>query len=234
VLVSVCATVVSPVSAIALTAVFPAVGAVGALRLPHGTAHASTSTRTGLWTLAKSLHHTLLLTAVLRLLLGALTVVAPPLFAGAGAPALAGVALGAYALGTAVGGLLYGLRPIWPGTHQQQADACLLALGAVVVCGLVVQQSLLFVLLYLVAGVLEGPVVLARSLHLEAILPPERRAMGFSLQYAAIGWGFAAGGFVLAQTVTATAPQTALAAIGGFVVVAALVALLVSRPARRS
>nr|WP_018680225.1 MFS transporter [Actinokineospora enzanensis] len=231
ILVSACAALTSPTTAVALVAAFPLIGAMAALRLPYSAGPATRHARTGLWTLTRILHRTLLLTAALRLMLGAMTVVAPPLFDSTSAAPLSGVALGAYALGTALGGLLYGIRRTWPGTHQQQADACLLLLGAVVAGGFVLHSSVLFVLLYLLAGLLEGPVVLARSLHLETILPPDRRAMGFSLQYAAIGWGFAAGGFILAQTITTTTPQAALTVVGAIVAAIALISLLL--PARR-
>ncbi|SMD20155.1 MFS transporter [Kibdelosporangium aridum] len=234
IIVSVCAGLASPTAAIALVGVFPAIGMVAALYLPRTPGHATRETRTGLWALTLVLHRTLLLTAVLRLMLGAMTVAAPPLFDAASAPALAGFALGAYAVGTAVGGLLYGMRRTWPGTHEQQADVCLLLLGIVIMSAFFVHHSVLFVLLYGVAGLLEGPVVLARSLHLEDILPGDRRAMGFSLQYAAIGWGFAAGGFVLAQIIGKATPQTALTVIGGLVAAASLLALLLPSRRRRA
>lgn len=232
ILVSVCASLTISTVAVAVIAVFPTIGAVAALGLPGTAVHLGRARRTGLWALTVAVYRTLLLTAVLRLMLGAMTVLAPPLFESALGVAIAGVALGAYAFGTAVGGVLYGARRSWPGTYEQQADACLLLLGAVVACAPLLQHGVLMVLLYLVAGLIEGPVVLARSLHLEDTLPADRRAMGFSLQYAAIGWGFAAGGFLLTQAGVTTAPQVALASVGGGVAVIALVALLL--PARRS
>ncbi|MFC0109596.1 hypothetical protein [Kibdelosporangium aridum] len=58
--------------------------------------------------------------------------------------------------------------------------------------------------------------------------------MGFSLQYAAIGWGFAAGGFVLAQIIGKATPQTALTVIGGLVAAASLLALLLPSRRRRA
>ncbi|MEU4249948.1 MFS transporter [Amycolatopsis sp. NPDC026612] len=231
ILASVTATLFSPTMTIALVAAIPAMGTVAALWLPRTPPHREDVARTALWPLARLLGRSLLLTAVLRLLLGAMTVVAPPLFESA----LSGVALGAYAIGTGLGSLLYSARRTWPGSHEQQADVCLALLGAVVVSCFFFQGSTFLLCLYGLAGLLEGPVVLARSLHLERILPADRRATGFSLQYAAIGWGFAAGGLVLAETITTTPPHIVLAATGAAAAAIALLAfLLPSRIARRS
>jgi hypothetical protein len=49
-----------------------------------------------------------------------------------------------------------------------------MGLGAVVAAAFLVHEPAALVLLYGVAGLLEGPVV-ARSLHLEALLPEHRR-----------------------------------------------------------
>jgi hypothetical protein len=57
-------------------------------------------------------------------------------------------------------------------------------------------------------------------------MPAPARRRGRGLQYAVIGWGFAVGGFVLAQTITATAPQLALSIVGGIVAAIALISLL--------
>ena len=76
-------------------------------------------------------------------------------------------------------------------------------LGLVVALAVVARPHAVALLtLYAVAGLCEGPTVLARSLHLERVLPADRRATGFSLQYAAIGWGFAVGSMLLAPLLT--------------------------------
>lgn len=103
----------------------------------------------------------------------------------------------------------------------------LAALGLIVLPCALMRDASVLLLLYAAAGAFEGPVVVARSLQLQDILPPGWRATGFSMQYAAIGWGFAAGGLLLAQLVTSTGPQTIAAIAGATVALAASVSLLV-------
>lgn len=204
-------------------------GAVGADRTASGTSGGGAGT--GLLPLMRILGRSLALTAALRVVLGALTAVAAPLFSSAGVASLAGVALAANAAGTAVGGIVYGRLRRQPGIRELDADLTLAGLGAVVVLAMVVRGTPLLLGLYFAAGLLEGPAMLARSLHLESLLPEGRRATGFSLQYAAIGWGFAAGGLLLARFVTTAGPYATLAAAGAAAAAAGLVATVV-RPRR--
>jgi hypothetical protein len=220
-------------AAIAVTAIaVPAVlGAIAAFGLP-GTLtseHRPHGRRSSLAPLLRLLSRTLVLTGALRLLLGALTVVALPLFDAAGAVSYAGVALAAYATSTAIGGMLYSARRHWPGSRERQADILLTALGAVVAAAFLVRQPLALVLVYGAAGLLEGPVMIARSLHMEGILPPDRRATGFSMQYAAIGWGFAMGGLALTQLIGSVGPNGVLGVTGLIIVAVAAVAVFGSK-----
>jgi MFS family permease len=222
----------SATATVAVIAVAATVGALASWGLPRSAAvHLARPESGDVLPLLRVVGRTLLLTAALRLLLGTLTAVAAPLFAESGSLAHVGAALAAYALGTAVGGLLYSARATWPGSYERQADVVLMGLGAVVAAAFLVHEPAALVLLYGVAGLLEGPVVVARSLHLEALLPEHRRATGFSMQYAAIGWGFAAGGLLLAKLIDPVGPHGLLLLAGTIVALCATVAATV--PARR-
>ncbi|WP_431915726.1 MFS transporter [Micromonospora wenchangensis] len=233
VLVGVAVAAVSPAAGVGLTALPAVVAAAAALRLPDPTSARPAAGRSRVLPVLRLLARTLALTAALRVLLGVLTVAAVPLFTGSGQASLAGLALAAYAVGTGLGSVLYSLRS-WPGGHQRQADVALLVLGLVVGLTVVARPHAAALLtLYAVAGFFEGPTVLARSLHLERVLPADRRATGFSLQYAAIGWGFAVGSMLLAPLLTRWGAATVVTGAGLAVAALALAAaLLPSRPDR--
>lgn len=176
----------------------------------------------------------LLLTAVWRLVFGVLTVAAVPFLASVGARSLSGVALSAFAAGAAVGGLCYGALHR-RGNPEVTADAAMLVLGMVLLASPLARNLPTVLVLYAVAGLVEGPIVVARSLQLEQVIPAGRRATGFSLQYAAIGVGFGAAGVALAPLIPTIGTTAVISGTGAVVALSAGIALLLgSRPQRSS
>jgi hypothetical protein len=148
-------------------------------------------------------------------------------------PALAGLLLGAFALTGSVGGLVYGSHS-WPGTPSRQALVLVVLLcGGLGTLALVGQAWGIAVVL-LVTGCLGPPALVARSLVLQARLPPSASATGFSGLSAAAGIGTSAAGLVAAPLLAATsATATLLVALGLATVAAVLSAAYESAPGRR-
>ncbi|MGX7828034.1 MFS transporter [Actinokineospora sp. 24-640] len=218
------AALVSTPAALVLLAVTPAVGAACALGLPRGGRVRERSRHDRLGPLLRLLARPLALTALWRLAFGILTIAVVPML-GEVAP----VALAVFAVGTICGSVAYSGRT-WPWRPEQHADLAVLFLGAVLALTPLLSGPVALVALYGVAGLLEGPAALGRSLQLERVLPPERRSTGFSLQYAAIGIGFGAAGLVPAQFITVVPPGVVVALTGAVIALGAVVALATDRP----
>jgi hypothetical protein len=211
---------------IAAVAGFGSLAALGLAAPAPVDANAAKGGRLG--PLLRVLGRPLLLTAVWRLVFGVLTVAAVPLLTSVDSGSLSGVALSAYAGGAAVGGLAYGARRRG-GSPEVTADTAMLVLGLVLLTAPLADSLATVLVLYAVAGLVEGPIVVARSLQLERLMPAGRRATGFSLQYAAIGLGFGAAGVLLAPLIPGSGTTVVISGTGVVVALVAAAALLTRR-----
>lgn len=184
--------------------------------------------------LVRRLSATLTLTVTLRLALGILSVAAAPLFARAGGAEYAGLALGLYALGTGISSLILGSRMARVGDPEKCAGLGVLALGCALSAGAVLGTGLASLLaFYAVAGFLEGPIVVALSVHIQQVMPAGRRATAFSVQYAAIGVGFALGSASLGPLLRIGTPGAAVAIVGTAMMAAVATIIIVRHVFRR-
>ncbi|MFG2501806.1 MFS transporter [Streptomyces sp. NPDC048441] len=137
----------------------------------------------------------------------------------------AGPLLAGLAVGSAVGALVYGLRP-WPGRLRTQSMALMFGVsGCIAVVALLPSVGLLAVGL-VVAGVLQAGAMLTRNLSLREVLPPSALAAGYSVMYAAVGAGYAASGSLAGGLLSVVAPSTAILAGVGLTLVLTVVGVL--------
>ncbi|MET0136389.1 MAG: MFS transporter [Kibdelosporangium sp.] len=216
--------------ALALAGVPAAAGAVAALGLTSRK-RSSVVHGPGATTLLRLLARPLVLTVVWRMVFGVMTAAVVPLFRQAGAEHLAGLAPSLYAVGVAVGGALYSMRRI-PSRPERHADIAMAFLGGVLLLTPLLDSAVALVALYGVAGLLEGPVVLGRSLHIERILPRGRLSTGFSLQYTAINIGFGGAAASFGPLSEWLSPAAAVACTGAAVALGGVLAVLTERPQR--
>ncbi|MFF8832462.1 MFS transporter [Streptomyces sp. NPDC015131] len=123
----------------------------------------------------------------------------------------AGLLLAGFSLGSAAGAFLYGLRS-WPGRPARQ---CLVMLPAVCGCGVLVAVApwtWAIGAVLVVAGALQAAIGLARNLQLRAVVPAGALAAAYSVNYAAVGAGYAASGALAGGLLRVVAPSTAILA----------------------
>ncbi len=185
--------------------------------------------------LLQPLRITLMLSAILRLSLGVLAVAAVPAFTQTGHPGIAVIALGAYAAATGLGAVTVGSRR--PPHRDAQSDAAVLLVSLAIVlisAGLFAGNAFSLVVIFVLAGFIEGPTVTALSFHIQQSVQPDRRATAFSLQYAALGVGFALGSLVLGPSLKLTSPAGAVSAIGAIILTVAAIVLMIRQRSLRS
>lgn len=170
----------------------------------------------------RSLSDVLAATVLLRMALGVLAVAAVPAFTAADHTAVAGLALGAYAVATGVGAITLGSarQPDVDAARGASRSLVLLAL-ALSPAALVADSVIGLVAVFVVVGFIEGPTAVALSLAVQQRIAPDSRATAFSVQYAALGVGFALGSIALGPLLTATSPADAITCIGFTIVVGA-------------
>ncbi|WP_328811840.1 MFS transporter [Rhodococcus sp. NBC_00294] len=216
-----------PSAALLLVAAPPLLAGVTCLALPESRSEPEVAAG-GVVSLARMLRTTLVLTVILRLALGILAVAAIPAFTAVGHAGLAGLALGMYAAATGIGAVTIGARR--PAQRDAQRDAALLLalLAAVLVPAVLLADSVVgLIVVFTLAGFVEGPTVVALSVHIQDSVPVPWRATGFSMQYAALGVGFALGSLALGPLLDVTSAAGAVSVIGTLMFVcAAAVALL--------
>lgn len=128
----------------------------------------------------------------------------------------AGPLLAGFAIASAAGAALYGLRTGWPGTLRVQS--LLLQLGVVgCVTLLALSGSLpLIAVFLLLAGIGQAGVMVTRNLSLREALPPDAHAAGYSVLYAAVGVGYAASAILVGAVQSVATPSVAILAGVGF------------------
>ena len=112
--------------------------------------------------------------------------------AGHGHPAVAGVVLGTYALGSAVGGLWYGTRHWRAPLERRFAASLACAVAGVATFWLLPGLTALFAVI-VVAGLSISPTLIAGYSLIERQAPPERRTEGMTWLSSAISVGVATG-----------------------------------------
>ncbi|WP_211261410.1 hypothetical protein [Pseudonocardia acaciae] len=126
-----------------------------------------------------------------------------------------GPLLAGFAVTSAAGAGLYGLRGAWPGSLRAQSLVLLLAVtGCVTVVA--TAGSLPWIAgALLAAGLPQSGVQVTRTLSLRETLPPSAHAAAYSVMYAAVGIGYTASA-ALAGAVQAVAPPSVavLAGVG--------------------
>lgn len=184
----------------------------------------------GLLSIIAAVRGPVCLTVVLRLSLGVLSVAAAAMFETLDAPGLAGVALGCYAVATGVSSLLLGPVLSQPAKESLTAIAGLGILGIVLVAAVVLVNSAAGLLaLYAVAGFVEGPVVVAIVSRVQRAVPRQRMTTAFSVQYAALGVGFAMGTSAFGPLAGFTSNAVAVASVGVVITALAISALAIRR-----
>lgn len=122
-----------------------------------------------------------------------------------------GPLLAGYALASAAGSLLYGLRS-WPGRLGTQSLVLLLAVAACVAAAGVVPLLGVIAAALALAGLLQAGLQLTRALGLRAVLPPSALAAGYSMMYSVVGVGYAASASLSGVVLGLAAPSTAILA----------------------
>ncbi|MDJ0362544.1 MFS transporter [Rhodococcus sp. H29-C3] len=221
--------------ALLIVAVSPLLAVLACIALPESGSAPETAAG-GFVSLARLLRTTLVLTIVLRLALGILAVAAIPVFTDADHAGLAGLALGLYAAATGTGAVTLGARRPLHRDAQRDVALLLALLAAVLIPTLLLAYSVVGLLVvFVLAGFVEGPTVVALSVHIQDSVPVPWRATGFSVQYAALGVGFALGSLALGPLLDVTSPAGAVSAVGAVMFVSACtVALLRGREITRS
>lgn len=172
----------------------------------------------------RTLSDVLVGTILMRVALGVMAVAAVPAFTALNHPTVAGLALGAYAVATGIGALALG------STRHPCVDPARRAHRTLVLLALALTPAVLFahnvvglVAVFVFVGLIEGPTVVALSVAVQQRTPPEVRATAFSVQYAALGVGFALGSISLGPLLTVMSPAAAMTCIGFVILVGALI-----------
>jgi MFS family permease len=138
--------------------------------------------------------------------------VAFPAFARAhGSGAAAGVLLSAFAVGSWIGGFVYGLRPRARSAGQQYPGLCLLAgLG---LAPLILTPDLpAMVALAALAGLCFAPITTCQMAVIDEVAPPQHRAEAFTWLGTLYGAGLALGAAVSGQLIASIGTRAALTA----------------------
>ena len=167
---------------------------------------------------------TLLITAVpLGLSLGAIDVALPAFGVEHGSRSIGGVAIACLALGSAAGGVLYGVRV--PPDVRRSYLGLILALPFGVALLAVADSTAVLLALCPLAGALIAPLTAAENELTAAVVPPGMVTEAYSWVITATVGGIAAGAAVGGAVVEAASWRTTLVLAGVAALVSALVAL---------
>ncbi|MFE9123747.1 MFS transporter [Streptomyces sp. NPDC007172] len=193
-------------------AVFVAIPAAAAHRIPHATLPSDRPHRPVALGIAQILRRswaTALLSAAIMFLIGTVDVLLPARLKAVGStPALAGPVLAAFAVTSIIAGLLYGARS-WPGSARVQSACMLLLMTAALAVPGLTGQPLTYAFVFALAGILYSPLLTIRNVALQEQLPETAWATGFSLLYAAAGLGYGVAGLLAAALLDTTTTATA-------------------------
>jgi MFS family permease len=166
---------------------------------------------------------------------GAMDVVVVGFADAEGSPAMAGVALAAYAAGSLVAGLAYGVAPL-PGTLATRFVACALFFGLAAQGLLLVGSLPGLVAAAFAAGLAIAPVLVAGLTFVESRMPRSAVNEGLAWTSTGLTLGVTAGAAVAGVAVDVWGAETAFAVPAAAAGLAALLALLgiplLRRPAR--
>ncbi|MBY5162928.1 MFS transporter [Salsipaludibacter albus] len=154
---------------------------------------------------------------------GSLDVLAPAVAEANGRPALAGVLLAAFALGSAIGGLVYGSRS-WPGTRHRRLHVLTTAMvGSLLAVTFVLDDLLWFGLVALVAGLVIAPSVVIIFALADDLAPSSVVTEALSWLNTAVTAGAATGAAVAGQFVEHVGIAQAVYAGAAVMAIASLV-----------
>lgn len=126
-----------------------------------------------------------------------------------------GPLLAGFAIASAAGAALYGLRGTWPGSLRTQSLVLLLVVAGCVTLVATAGSLPWIAGALLVAGLLQSGVYLTRVLSLREALPPSAHAAAYSVMYAATGVGYATSATLVGAVQSAAPPSVAvLAGVG--------------------
>lgn len=119
----------------------------------------------------RAVRSVMMICALIAIAFGTIDIVAPAVAEAAGRPGLTGIILGAFALGSAVGGFVYGSRP-WPGTRvgRLQIMAVIITAGMVVL-SLGVDRLVLFIMVAMATGLLIAPMIIIAFALVDDLAP---------------------------------------------------------------
>lgn len=231
VVVGVIATLAEPWVLPVLAAIPAFVGALAALALSGGEASEDGEDSGGsMWAILRRIRGPIVLSVILRIALGMLSVAAAAFAAVLGNASLAGLALGCYAIATGTSSLLFGPKLSWPGRAETTSVLGLGILGLALTAAIFLTGSAAgLLLLYSVVGFVEGPVMVSLMCRIQRSVPVRRATTAFSIQYAAVGVGFAIGSTTFVPLAEALSNGAAVSLAGGAIAVLAVVAALVVR-----
>ncbi|MET4095788.1 MFS transporter [Arthrobacter sp. UYCu712] len=134
----------------------------------------------------------------------------------------AGPLLTGFAVFSAIGAVIYGLRK-WPGKPETQSHVFLLITAASFGTGLIWHEVAPIAVALAIGGLFQSGVLVTRNLSLRKLLPPQLHAAGYSVMYAVQGVGYGLAASMSSVLMIATNPVVAFAvAIGLAVVLTAL------------
>jgi MFS family permease len=206
----------SPAGAVAITAALSFAGAVAfATAQAPGRPERAPSRSGRLPALAGGGIRTVVATSVAFGLTFGLLDVAFPAFARLhGSAATAGVLLSAFAVGSWIGGFLYGLRPSGRSAGRQYPRLCLLA--TVGLAPLILTPSLpVMIVLAGLAGLCFAPITTCQVAVIDEVSEPEHKAEAFIWLGTLYGTGIALGAVIAGQLITSSGPREAMAAACG-------------------
>jgi MFS family permease len=149
--------------------------------------------------------------ALFGLTFGILDVAFPAFARTHGSAGTAGILLSAFAVGSWIGGFLYGLRPRVTPAGQQYPALCLLA--AIGLAPLVLTPALaVMVALAALGGLCFAPIATCQLAVIDEVARPEHKAEAFTWLGTLYGTGLAIGAAVSGQLIVATGVRAALAA----------------------
>lgn len=218
----------SPTSAVALSAALQFTGAVGFATSPQAAGPPRRQRRTPsgrLPALASRGTRTLALTAAAFGITFGILDVAFPVFAHThGSAAAAGVLLSAFAVGSWVGGFLYGLaRHQTPAGRRYPVVCCFAAAG---LAPLVLAPGLaLMTALAVLAGLCFAPTTICQLAAIDDVAPAEHQGEALTWLGTLYGAGLALGAAVSGQLIGIAGIRAALAGASGAAALAAIVAL---------
>jgi MFS family permease len=163
--------------------------------------------------------------AAFGLTFGALDVAFPAIARGHGSAAAAGILLSGFAVGSWIGGFLYGLRPRATSAGEQYPRLCLLA--TIGLAPLIIAPSLpVMVGLSVLSGVCFAPITTCQLAVIDEVAPLEHRAEAFTWLGTLYGTGLALGAAVAGQLIAGAGARAGLVLACGATLIAWLVAIV--------